>query len=580
MKTDLAKIWKRKQQKFNRKFGSVVKNKFKKRGVKRKFVLILSKKNKKCGAILKFINRNLCKAMWAVRINPKIKKQTARKFIISPEKNRKLLKNVEVIVSRKFKEDFLNVWRKAYEPEICQNEEKKEILPKITPIKIISCKECNHKFTSRKLFDGHKHSQIDIDLDSSSGSEKSMVIDDDVELILDDDDPISLQHPGNFLNLKEEPKADAHYCMMNNCGKVFETEEALVVHIGMQHESDDKPFPCKKCNFRFSRESGLIAHQRMVHSVEIIEPLPIAAPTKSRRKSHFFTMSPPSQPQSSETSKSKLSDSSNTIKFKRYDTKQNFVCRICSVSFDQRLHLDRHMTVHHISKVYFCYKCHTPYTYRMKLLNHLKTAHLKCVNDSGYIQTISNIESVSSHRCAFCQFTSKERNRADQHMTSEHYDEFEKSETNEEEEQEPASSPDSLENLFTAESANALNNKEEDEDDLLVEVPTKKKKPEVVKKRKPLNDPSFKYRCARCQRRFSRKKNLLTHACERVDVDIQAASVDPFPKKPSTMLNGFYKCNSCPQVFTDKTLFHRHHHVLAVTPKISSSSSFTSGYSS
>jgi Zinc finger, C2H2 type len=591
MKISLVKKWKRKQQKFIRKFSAVKRFKQKRGQIKRKYVLLLSRKNKKCGAVLKFINRKRFRAMWAVPINQAVKKQTSRKFMITPKRNWKVLKNVEVIVSSKFKEQFLKVWTRSHDPDthrlIKEKEKLGEILPKITPIKIISCKDCNHKFTSRKLFDEHTHSHIDLD-SSSDESEKEMVIDDDVELILDfdfEDHQSSRQHPENLLNLKEEPKADEFCCMMNNCEKVFTNEDALIVHIGMQHESEDKAFPCKKCNESFTRESGLLAHSRIVHPLEIIEPLPLLIPTKVHGKSHFFTMSPPPQ-SSNDTPKSKIS-SKNTIKFKRYDSKEGFICRICSVSLEQRLHLDRHITVHHISKVYFCYKCHNPYQ-RMQLLNHLKTAHLKSVHDPGYISTLQDLESVSSHRCPFCRFTSKERNRVDQHMTQEHYDEFEKGEFNDEDdENDHVSSPDSLENLFSAETIKVLRNKEEDEDDLLVEVPKKKKmKSEKQRKRKPHNDPTFKFRCARCQRRFSRKKNLLTHICVRIEINDsnqKSPSVDPAPKRHSAksqMLNGFYNCSSCSHVFTDKALFNQHVSSAHSTPKISSSSGFTSGYSS
>lgn len=560
MKVSLIKRWKRKQIKLRRKYSVNVKKRFKrKRDFSGKFFILLS--DTKRAAILQFINQKMCKALYAIVISRWAVKQISPKYILSKRRNRRLLRKVEVIVSEKFKNGFKRKVRKK---------------PKqIPPIRIFSCMVCNHKFTNREQFQKHNHVTQNPD---SSASDGELIIDDDVMLV--PDDPCTSgsrnSHSQIELNLKADPYElipDKFYCMMDNCGKSFDKEDELIIHIAMQHNSDSKIFPCKKCDERFARESALLAHQRLSHPVEIIAPLPIL---KTRRKPVQNKKSSPTAIRDA-VNKSLEAAQIETIIFRRYDSeKSNFICRICSVNFEQRSHLDRHMSVLHVMKVYNCYKCHVPYTRGMQLLNHLKAAHLNQVNDPGYIGTIRDLESISVYRCAFCQYSSKDRFRVDDHLIDEHYDEFEKSECTEEDH---ASSPDSLEELALPETKKILKKNE----DLLVEMATK-----IVmsaydsKKRKPINDPSFKNRCVRCGRRFARKKALRNHACERItgigengSTPATSSVVTPKIRNNSQMINGFFQCVSCPQVFTDKEMYNKH---LTISHPVPNQSKVTYGF--
>lgn len=544
MKVDPAQRWKRKQHKLLRKYKTNVILKYKKkRDLSGKFVLLLNKSRTKCAAILKFLSRRLCRTEMAIYVDSNIIKQTRPKYIISPRQNWKLLRKIEVIVTRRFKEDFttLHTTPRVYE---------KPLLPKkVAPLKIFSCPTCNHKFTNRKVFLEHSHSHTDNNASSDSEG-GDLVIDDDVMLVLGDESssPTSHnKHPAKKINLKADPdeaKGEKFCCMMDGCEKSFDTEQLLVIHIGLQHGTvESKQFQCKKCNDSFARESALLAHHRMMHPVEIIPSLPLPPP--GRKSIHMKSVSP---------IKNGVSKVASTISFQRFDAKGNFTCRFCSGTFDLRPHLDRHMSVHHILRCYDCYKCGVSFYTANGLLKHLKESHLALLTDSGYLRTISNCETATICRCAFCGFTSKVRARVDEHMINEHYDEYEKSESHEDDH---SSSPDSLDNMLLPENEKHLKS---DDEDLLVEVSSKPNENSSLKKlsmkvrRKPKNDPSFQFRCARCLRRFAKSRTLKNHVCELYIKPVLSTntSLPSNHKTITTAVSGFFRCKSCPQVFTDK----------------------------
>lgn len=598
MKLSAAKRWKRKQQKFHlRRSKSVIRKSSKKQDLSGKYVILLSEHRSKYAVVLKFKTRTLCKVKAAVAINNKIIKQISRKFIISPNKPKykKILSKIEVIVTKRFKEQYerlhsppepftavvkqpspvgnkspnVPVVKKPSPVVIKQPSPAKEPPPAVVKtlpdrrksitIKIFSCSTCNHKFTSKKLFEEHGRTHMQ----QESSDEGELMIDDDVLLVIDDEVSDIMPPPNVIVNLKADPdeaKAEEFCCMMQNCQKKFDTEEMLVAHIGLHHK-DDKPFKCNKCEDSFSRESGLIAHQRMRHPVEIIPPIPQEPPKRGRRKSVFV----PSTINGTANETLKINGStmnSAGIVFKPYNSIRikKFICRICSAIFTQRDFLDRHISVHHVLKIYHCFKCKNSFT-MIKLLEHLKMFHMDSVNDPRYIKTISDVECVAYHRCAFCRYSSNIRPAVNAHMKDEHYDEFEKSDTSEEDH---ASSPDSLENILTPESSKILSKKEE----LAKEAVEKKA-------RRGANDPSFKNRCVRCQRRFAKPETLRKHTCRRLfkltaqnpsnpsripQATNKDEAMTPQPRivpKPP-MLNGFFNCMLCPRVFTDRALFNVH----------------------
>lgn len=566
MKLSTIKRWNQKQHKSHKRWNSHVRVVFKfkrNRNLKGKYVILLSENRKKYAAVLKFISRKLCKVKAAVIINNNIIKQISRKFMISPKKDRKLLRNIEVIVTKRFRNEFQRLRRSSLK----KPPTKISAVKTITPIKILSCTTCNHKFTSKIKFEQHVQSHKS--QRSPTSSEGELVIDDDVMFVSESENYDLRQHPNNILNLKEDPdevRAEEFCCGMQDCRRKFDTEQLLLAHIDLCHKNDDKPFKCNKCGSAFKRESGLIGHQRMNHSVES-NSMTAETPIKARRKSVFI------QPQingtdqkSNKNSVDLLSNKSGLI-FKPFDSaeKTKFICKICSGNFWQRSFLDRHISVHHITKLYQCFKCKCEYA-MFRLLEHLKIAHMDLVNDKDYIKTIQNVEKVAIFRCPFCHYSSKIRSDVNDHMKEGHYDDFEKSESHEEDN---ASSPDSLENLLLPESVDILKKNDQ-------QIGSKKvrgaKSP--VKKRRPINDPSFKYRCARCQRRFSKPRSLRKHLCFRLEQSEKSAvpvsrsttassqselhNTKVTPTAKSQMINGFFNCLLCPQIFTDRALFNAH----------------------
>lgn len=556
MKLTFCGRWNRNPLNFYGRYNSRMSKKKIKRNLSGKYAILLREKSSRCAAILKFYGRRKCTAQAPVILNKNILKMISPRFVIRPKRNKEILSKIEVIVNKKFADDYRSLQSIIRKPK--------------SPPKTYTCSTCNHKFTNKTRFDAHAKTHKN-DLGDSSCSEGELVIDDDVMLVLDEDDNNDMHVAmTNELNHKRDPaeaKAEEFLCMIGNCQQKFDKETSLVLHIGFCHEKTDKSFKCTKCDSSFTRESGLVAHQRISHPI-VVEPEPVEPQKKVRRKSVY-----PTTTQVNGTSKEQLKNSNSpkvngsSIRFQRYESsKTKFICRICSASFEQRTFLDRHITVHHIAKLYYCYKCKSAFT-MSKLLEHLKFAHLQFVNEPNYISTIKNIESVASHRCAFCIYSSRIRSEVCEHMQDEHYDEFEKSGATEEE----ASSPDSLENLFLPETVQILSERELE---LSKKKPeTQKKKPET--KRRLVNDPSFKFRCFRCQRRFSRPDKLRNHVClARLELKTANSShkVSNTPLRitaKSQMVNGFFNCLKCPQIFTDREMFSKHvliHEEVSVKP--------------
>lgn len=240
------------------------------------------------------------------------------------------------------------------------------------------------------------------------------------------------------------------------------------------------------------------------------------------------------------------------------ETDSLFVCRICSSTFKIRDFLDRHVASIHLKKISKCYKCHVSFERRFHLISHLKNAHLKHSQEEGYIQTLRDIESSYLYHCCFCKFTSKNRTVVENHLFNEHYEDFEKDETLEEN-KEMSSSFDSLEDITSPETKALPNSNNEgiEEEDLLIEMPEKDElQNNERKKRKPVNHPSFPHRCARCQKRFSRSHWLKRHLCKRFEEE----TVEPKRFKVSNEMNGFLRCMSdkCSKVFTNRELYNQH----------------------
>lgn len=259
----------------------------------------------------------------------------------------------------------------------------------------------------------------------------------------------------------------------------------------------------------------------------------------------------------SNQSATKSPENDNKIKYQRFDSsfKTEFSCRMCSTTFNERSFLNRHLTNMHLSRVYKCYKCNVPFNKKLQLTKHLHAAHLKYKDEDGFIASISNLESVGYFQCCFCKYSSKLRDKVAEHMTNEHYEDFEKGDGRDES---ISSSPDSLEELLLPETRALKDNDELYEEDLLQEMEPKEKN--LNKKiKKPANDPSFRYRCARCHKRFSRSSWLKKHPCTGINIKSEPEQVAKKPRL-SYLVNGFLRCNnkSCSKVFTDRSLYDHH----------------------
>lgn len=329
-------------------------------------------------------------------------------------------------------------------------------------------------------------------------------------------------------------------------------------------------FHCAECDKKFDNEQKLILHS-VCHSrlstkpsykpVQVIESAPLSSKRRSAKGS------PKKSAASSRSSSTDKKAAEPVISFQRFDTagKKRFMCELCSTCFEKRDLLDRHVLARHVTLSYQCFVCKS-YLAKDKYMHHMTHQHGAETSDPEFVKTKLNMNCSALYRCPFCIFTSKDKDRCCEHIQAEHYEEFERNNTPDLD----ISSPDSLENLMLPETADQLS----DEDDLLVEMEPKKTKIRKAstgqRKKRPNNDPSFKFRCVKCTRKFSTSNRLKLHVCTR--------NIQTFQPQPTAILktatpatpqvNGFFQCASCRQVFTDKSMFTKHQEEVHMNPPV------------
>lgn len=182
----------------------------------------------------------------------------------------------------------------------------------------------------------------------------------------------------------------------------------------------------------------------------------------------------------------------------------------------------------------------------MRLERHLRSAHHNFQYETEFINTLNNAIDYSIFFCCFCKYSSKNRRNVEEHLSEEHYEEFDKEDYNECNNSSSPDRNDSLEEMVLPENRSRL-----------VEINKIQ-----INERRPANDPSFKFRCARCKRRFSRKFWLKDHACIRQNNEKTYNNEEPSKKKRilTNVVNGFYRCPhlKCSQVYTNKILYDLH----------------------
>lgn len=122
----------------------------------------------------------MCITEAAVIVDKTFSKQVSRKSMITSKTNRKWLKKVQVTTD--YKKSLMNL----IELKPIQKTESKP--KKLTPVKIYSCEKCPEKFTTRDRLNFHYDHLHQLESEESSGSEKELVIDEDVELVLEEED--------------------------------------------------------------------------------------------------------------------------------------------------------------------------------------------------------------------------------------------------------------------------------------------------------------------------------------------------------------------------------------------------------
>lgn len=146
MKTLQFKRWKGKQKKYNEKYKL---KSFKKstsiNNYGGKYFFLISAN---LCTILKFLNKTTCVTKTALIVDDHFTKQMSKRILISSKHNKKLLKNCKVMVTKSYKDEIMKIVK------ITESSPKKPI-KKLTPIKLLSCKFCNEKFTNLTTLDRH-----------------------------------------------------------------------------------------------------------------------------------------------------------------------------------------------------------------------------------------------------------------------------------------------------------------------------------------------------------------------------------------------------------------------------------------
>lgn len=171
MSSNQIKRWKNKQKMFNQKYKlkNLKKSEERTRDFSGKFVFLFSSKN--ICTILKFISKSVCITETALIIDDFFIKQVSRKLVITSKRNKKVLRNCEVKITQLFKESMLKLIKTKSNnssPELSKH----------------TCEICQEQFSSLSKL--QYHSDTLHDLESEPSESDSMVIDDDVELVLDD----------------------------------------------------------------------------------------------------------------------------------------------------------------------------------------------------------------------------------------------------------------------------------------------------------------------------------------------------------------------------------------------------------
>jgi hypothetical protein len=213
MRASIARRWKVKERKFNQKYKlkSTKRQQQQSRDFSGKFLFLLSKSN--LCAVLKFLSRNVCVTAAVLAINPLLVRQISPKYVLSSKKNKRLIAQSEVRITKDFEECY---WRLFNGFDGCKPFKEAR---KITPIKIVSCKICKLKLVKSSLEQhiatSHKKTESD---SSKSGDE--LFIDDDIELILDHNFDDESAHPSTTAAEK------THICLQ--CPEKFSTAVLLV----------------------------------------------------------------------------------------------------------------------------------------------------------------------------------------------------------------------------------------------------------------------------------------------------------------------------------------------------------------